>query len=82
MSRHIQVNGTPWCQCCAGLFTAEMHQQSWAHGLFIFCADSQPSDEAAVEFLKTHGVPAELVEGPCPTLMEGRTEPEQVQVAT
>lgn len=74
--RHLTLNGKPYCQCGLddqGLTLHQLEQlmaSAHNHGLFLICMHNQPSDEAAVEFLNTQGIPVVLTEGPCPEFGE------------
>ena len=79
MTQHIEVNGRPWCQCGANhLFPhaadplqahRSLLEKSYTEAVYLACQASSNPD-TVVKFLNDNGIPAALVDGPCPTLLE------------
>lgn len=79
--RHLTVDGKPWCQvlsdpktfgCAEGDQDAAMDKlfalqdEGKRAGVFVICMGSRPTEEAAVQLLRRHGIDAAIVEGGCP----------------
>lgn len=82
MTAHITVFGKPWCECGTDrrLFNLppeaddlqridaffELQDKASKLGLDVICMGAR--QEETVKFLNDNGIPAELAQGPCPSL--------------
>lgn len=71
--KHITVHGVPWCECnklhqFSYEYKRSLETEAYRKGVQLICMPNPLRIEEAVDFLRQHGVMAEIADGACPTL--------------
>jgi hypothetical protein len=72
MEAHLTVNGVPWCRCSHTHTSPALLDKMFSElGMSVMCMGNEDvTNEEALKFLNDNGIPAQLTDGVCPTMLE------------